>query len=132
MVPLRVPTWDGLRDLAMQIGLELDPAHGVVSVHIGTAPGNGLKDATATLDGPTQRDGLYFDQDGSPAPQQTATSGSEPTALFIGLEPGTYTLTADRELASECIGAGDDRPATIVLDVRAGEMTSAGWILCRQ
>ena len=60
------------------------------------------------------------------------TASGNSTVVFLELEPGTYTLTADRDEAVECVGAGDDRPDPVVVDVRAGELTSAGWILCRQ
>ena len=129
---LRVVTRASLLQFAKDKGLQPDPSRGAVAVQIGSQPGNGIGRATATLVGPTDQTALYFDQNGEAAPGASSTTATEPTAVFLELEPGVYTLTAAREGAIECLAAGDDRPDPIVVDVRAGELTAAGWIVCRQ
>ncbi len=130
-VPLRVPTRADLEKWARLRQLEPDPSRGAVGVQIGSQPGNGIDDATATIAGPTVRPPLYFRGNDAVAGAEDTASGNS-TVVFLELEPGVYTLTADRKNAAECAGAGADRPDPIVVDVRAGELTAAGWILCRQ
>jgi hypothetical protein len=133
--PLRVPTRAELRDWAETVDIQPEPSHGAVVVQIGRAPGNGIDGATAAVEGPTpDARPLYFraGQKAGPNPGATSTLSNAPIALFLGLDPGVYTLTGGRMDASQCVTAGDDRPDPIVLDVRAGELTDAGWIICRQ
>jgi hypothetical protein len=132
--PLRIGTREELRGYVLgKLRREPDPSRGAVVVHIGKAPGNGIGEATATIAGLTEQTPLYFKggSNGGPDFNATTTSAGESTALFLELEPGVYTLTAERGDEAQCVGAGDDRPYPVVVDVRAGELTSAGWILCR-
>ncbi len=132
-VPLRVAARSRLEDLVRGLGLEPEPASGAVVVEIGRGPGNGVRDAAATLQGPTARRGIYFTGKGEPDFDAESTIvGTEPAVLFVGLEPGSYSVTATHKDASACRGAGDDGPDPILLDVRAGELTNAGWIICRE
>jgi hypothetical protein len=130
-VPLRLPTRAELEKWAVLRTPGPDPSRGAVGVQIGRQPGNQIEGATATLAGPTDRDPLYFRGNDAAASAVDTGSGNS-TVVFVELEPGTYTLTADHENAVECVGAGDDRPDPVVVDVRAGELTAAGWIICRQ
>ncbi len=132
---LRVGTREDMKKYVLgKLDREPDPSRGAVVVHIGRVPGNPIGGATATLAGPTVQSPLYFrgGSNGGPDFKATTTSAGESTALFLELEPGVYTLTADRGGETQCVGAGEDRPYPVVVDVRAGEITSAGWILCRQ
>lgn len=131
-VPLRVPTRVQLQAALDARKIKSNSGHGAVVAQIGTRPGNGANGATAALDGPSPSVPLYFKGNGDPDPLRSSTLSSQSTVMFLGLEPGIYTLTASPPGPGVCRGAGDDGPDPVLLDVRAGEVTSAGWIVCRE
>lgn len=119
-----------LVDMSELLGLEHDPDTGTVAVLIGREVGTPVGNATVELTGDAPAPVLYFAGDGTPDPALTTTSLGSGAAMFVEVVPGRYTLTASHPQAIRCVGAGADQPDPIELEVVAGELSNAGWVIC--
>ena len=131
-IALSSPTQEQLGDLERQLDLVLAAEHGILFVRVarrGTDPLNPVIGASVEIAGPSAGQRVHFDDKG--ARLDLATTGADGTAVFIGLEPGRYSVTVSHPQATAgCAGAGADSPDPIEADVFATAVTSSGWALC--
>jgi hypothetical protein len=132
--PLNWPRQLQLNMLAQVLGMTRSPDLGTVILFVGSQPGKHVAGATAAIDGPTERNAVYFDPDAPEAEQvnENETSAKDATVVFVELEPGSYTIqVTGPQGARACRGAGADAPDPVEVEVEAGTVTNASWVVCR-
>ncbi len=132
--PLNWPLQNQLNMLVQRLGMQRSPDLGIVILFVGSQPGRHVGLATAAIDGPTDRNAVYFDpeaMDEDDRVNERHTSEEDATVVFVELEPGSYTIGVNGPEGAACRGAGADAPDPLEVEVEASTVTNAGWVVCR-